>query len=43
MARPAFYQDLNYDLSESKIIGFRDIRIEVIEGTNTDIKFMVKN
>ena len=43
MARPAFYQDLNYDLSESKIIGFRDIRIEVIEATNTDIKFMVKN
>jgi len=43
MARPAFYQDLNYDLSESRIIGFRDIKIEVIEATNTDIKFMVKN
>jgi len=37
MARPAFYQDLSYDLSESRIIGFRDIRIEVIEATNTDI------
>ncbi len=39
MARPAFYQDLSYDLSESKVIGFRGLLIEVLEATNTGIKY----
>lgn len=43
LARPAFYQDLTYDLSESKIIGFRSMNIEVIEATNSSIKFIVKS
>lgn len=43
LARPAFYQDLTYDLSESKIIGFRRMNIEVIEATNSSIKFIVKS
>jgi hypothetical protein len=42
MARPAFYQDLTYDLAESREIAFRDIRIEVLEATNSGIKFFVK-
>jgi hypothetical protein len=42
MARPAFYQDLTYDLSESREIAFRDLRIEVLEATNSAIKFIVK-
>ena len=42
-ARPAFQQDLLYDLSESKEIGFRGTIIEVLEATNTYIKFIVKN
>jgi hypothetical protein len=41
-ARPAFYQDLMYDLSESRIIGFRGMTVEVIEATNSIIKFLVK-
>lgn len=41
MARPAFTQDLQYDLSESKIIGFRGLRIEVITATNTNIEYKV--
>jgi hypothetical protein len=41
MARPAFYQDLNYDLIESKIIGFKGTQIEIIDATNSDIKYKV--
>lgn len=42
-ARPAFTQELQYDLSESKIIGFRGLRLEVIKATNTDIDYKVIN
>lgn len=42
-ARPAFFQDLSYDLSESKDIGFRGMMIEVLEATNSNIKFIVKS
>jgi len=42
-ARPAFTQDLQYDLSESKIIGFRGLRIEIIDATNTKIEYKVSN
>lgn len=38
-ARPAFTQDLQYDLNESKIIGFRGLRIEIIEASNSKIKY----
>jgi len=41
LARPAFSQELMYDLSESRVIGFKDIRIRIIEATNTNIKFEV--
>lgn len=41
MARPAFNQDLQYDLSESNIIGFKGMRIEVIKATNTAIYYQV--
>lgn len=40
-ARPAFNQDLQYDLSESNIIGFKGLRIEVIKATNTNIEYKV--
>lgn len=43
LARMAFYQDLIYDLSESKVIGFRGMMIEVLEATNSGIKFIVKS
>ena len=41
VARPAFTQDLQYDLAESKIIGFRGLRIEVVSATNTNIEYKV--
>lgn len=43
MARPAFFQDLAYDLSESKTIGFRGMLIDVVEATNSTITFIVKS
>ena len=39
MARPAFSQILKYDLSESDMIGFKDVRIKVLQATNTFIKY----
>lgn len=40
-ARPAFNNEVEYDLSESKIIGYQGARIEVIEATNEYIKYKV--
>ena len=41
MARPAFYQELTYDLSESPNIVFRSTEIEVLDATNSLIKYKV--
>lgn len=41
MARPAFSQDLQYDLSESKIIGIKGLRMEVFSAGNTKIKYKI--
>jgi len=41
LARPAFTQDLQYDLLESKVIGFRGLRIEILSATNTKIEYKV--
>ncbi|WP_438863790.1 hypothetical protein [Neptunicella sp.] len=44
MARPAFNNNVEYDLSQSKIIGYRSARLEVLEATNEFIKYkVVKN
>jgi hypothetical protein len=42
-ARPAFIQDLQYDLTESETIGFRSMRIKIINATNTEIEYKVLN
>lgn len=34
--RPAFAQEVQYDLPESKIIGFKSLRLEVFRATNTE-------
>ena len=39
--RSGFTQNVQYDLSESKIIGFKGARVEVIEATNTKLKYRV--
>lgn len=41
IARPAFSQELQYDLSESNIIGFRGLRIEILTATNTNVEYKV--
>lgn len=40
-ARPAFTQELKYDLTDGREIGFQGARFEVIEATNTQIRFRV--
>jgi regulatory protein YycI of two-component signal transduction system YycFG len=42
-ARPAFTQNLQYDLSEDTIIGFRGLRLQVIKATNTKIEYKILN
>ena len=39
MARGAFTQEVQYDLNESNIIGFKGARLEVIEATNRNITY----
>lgn len=41
LARPAFTQELQYDLSESNIIGFKGLRIEIIEANNIMVKYKI--
>lgn len=41
LARPAFNNDVEYDLSESKTIGYKGARIEVLEANNESIKYRV--
>lgn len=41
MIRPAFTQELDYDLSASKEIGFKGMRLEILDANNSFIKFIV--
>ncbi len=41
MARPSFFNDVKYDLKESKIVGYRGSRIEIINADNTKITYKV--
>lgn len=41
MIRADFNQDLMYDLNESSEIGFRRVRIEIIDATNSSITYKV--
>ncbi len=41
LARPAFSNDVEYDLLESSIIGYKGAQIQVIEATNQHIKYKV--
>ena len=40
-ARPAFFQELRYDIAQSNIIVFKQYKIKIIEATNEYIKFIV--
>lgn len=41
MARPAFTQDVTYSLRDGSTIGFKSLRIEVIQATNMSITYRV--
>jgi hypothetical protein len=41
LARPAFNNNVEYDLNQSMTIGYKGARIEVIEATNEYIKYKV--
>jgi hypothetical protein len=41
LARPAFNNDVEYDLAEARIIGYKGARIEVLEATNEYIRYKV--
>ena len=43
MARPSFTQDIEYDLKPNELttIGFKGLRIDVIEATNLQVKYKV--
>lgn len=41
--RPAFSTEVSYDLSETNIIGYMNCKIEIIEATNSYIKYKVIN
>jgi hypothetical protein len=43
MARPAFNNDVEYDLSTSKVLGYKGARIEVLDANNEQIKYRVIN
>lgn len=43
LARPAFNNDVEYDLRESQTIAYKGAVIEVIEATNQYIKYIVKS
>lgn len=41
LARPAFSQELSYDLTDGEEIGFRGARIRVLKATNVSIRYMI--
>ncbi len=41
IARPGFNNDVEYDLNESKVIGYKGARLEILEATNDHIKYKV--
>ena len=41
MMRASFNQEINYNLDEGNIVGFKGLRIEVIETSNTSITYKV--
>jgi hypothetical protein len=41
VARPAFNNDVDYDLTDSPVIGYKGARIEVLEATNQYIRYRV--
>lgn len=43
MARPAFTQELKYDLAQSDIVGYKGARFQVLKADNVSIQYKVLN
>lgn len=43
LARPAFTQELTYNLAESKTITFKSLTLEILEAGNSKVRFRVVN
>ncbi len=41
VARPSFFQSVEYDIQKSNIIGFKGLRLKILEHTNTFIKYEI--
>jgi hypothetical protein len=41
LTKPIAFQELQYDLSESEVITYRDLTIQVLEASNKQIRFKV--
>ena len=41
IARPAFSQEVQYDLRQSDEVGFKDVRIRILDATNTQLDYVV--
>lgn len=41
LARPAFFQTLTFDLNQGHIFGFQGSRFEVVDASNTQIKYRI--
>jgi len=41
LARPAFNNNVEYDLSESKVIGYKGAQLEILDATNQFIRYRV--
>lgn len=41
LARPAFNNDIEYDLEQSPIIGYKSAKLEIIDASNTTITYRV--
>jgi hypothetical protein len=41
LARPAFNNSVEYDLSESGVVGYKGAQLEILEATNQHIKYRV--
>ena len=41
MARPAFSQELKYEIAQDPMIGYKEARFEILKATNSSIKFKI--
>jgi len=41
IARPSFFQNVEYDVENSSIIGFKGVRLKILEFSNTSIKYEI--